>query len=97
MSIPESLERRMALFRGNGRIFREGNEMFAEVSWLQVLHGQRVVPAGYHPLVDLHPEPRVEEFVDGVRGVIARCVEAMPAHDDFIARHCAIDREALAA
>ena len=97
MDIPESLQRRMDLFRSNGRIFREGNEMFAEVSWLQVLHGQRVVPSGYHPLVDLQPEQKVEQFVAGVRGVIGRCVEAMPLHDEFIARHCAIDRAAMAA
>src|SRR5690606_8242248 len=97
MPVPESLQRRMALFRSNGRVFREGNEMFAETSWVQVLHGQRVVPAGYHPLVDLQPEAKVEAFVAGVREVIGKCVDAMPAHDDFIARHCAIDRAAAAA
>ena len=97
MPIPESLQRRMDLFRGNGRVFREGNEMFAEVSWLQVLHGQGVVPAGYHPLVDLQSEEKIAAFLGNVRAVIARCVEVMPAHDAFIARHCAIDPAAQAA
>ena len=97
MEIPEALQKRMDLFRSNGRVFREGNEMFAEVSWVQVLHGQRVIPKGYHPLVDTYPEQRVEEFAAGVRGVIGRCVEAMPNHDAFIARNCAIGTESKAA
>ncbi len=97
MDIPDSLRERMALFRSNGRVFREGNEMFAEVSWLQVMHGQRVRPAHYHPLVDVYPEAKVEEFVAGVRGVIDKCVSVMPTHDAFIAKHCAIPEAALAA
>lgn len=90
MDIPESLQRRMDLFRSNGRIFREGSEMFAEVSWMQVLHGQRVPVAAYHPLVDVYPEEKIVDFLGGVRGVIGKCVEVMPTHDAFIARHCSI-------
>ena len=71
------------------RIFREANEMFAEVSWLQVLHGQRVQVKGYHPLVDLYSEEKIVDFLASIRGVIGNCVQAMPSHDDFIARNCA--------
>ncbi len=97
MDIPESLQRRIDLFRSNGRVFREGTEMFAEISWLQVMLGQRVVPAGYHPLVDVYPEAKIADFLENVRSVIGKCVQAMPTHDAFIARHCAIDKEAMAA
>jgi len=64
--------------------------MFAEPSWLQVMHGQRIRPRGYHPLVDLHSEQKVAEFLGSVHGVIARCVEVVPDHDAFIARNCAM-------
>lgn len=97
MSIPDTLRRRMELFRSNGRIFRENNEMFAEVSWLQVMHGQRLVANGYHPLVDLRGETEIAEFLASVRGVIANCVNVMPGHEDFIARHCAVAPETVAA
>ncbi len=90
MQIPESLQRRMDLFRSNGRIFREANEMFAEVSWLQVMHGQRMQVNHYHPLVDLYPEEKITEYLHSIRGVIGNCVKAMPTHEEFIARHCAI-------
>ncbi|MDQ3205522.1 MAG: tryptophan 7-halogenase [Pseudomonadota bacterium] len=90
MDVPESLQRRMALFASNGRVFRDANEMFAEPSWVQVMHGQGIHPRGYHALVDVHDELKIAQHLEGVRGVIANCVRAMPTHDAFIQRHCAI-------
>ena len=89
MEIPKSLQDRMDLFRSHGRVYREGNELFTKLSWLQVLHGQRVQPASYHPLADLRPEPEIAAYLDEVSGVIGACVDAMPTHARFIADHCA--------
>ncbi|MGQ0798781.1 MAG: tryptophan halogenase family protein [Pseudomarimonas sp.] len=94
MSIPDSLQQKMDLFKSNGRVFRDGNELFAEPSWIQVMHGQRLRPKSYHPLVDIHSEQAVREHVHGVHGVIANCVKAMPTHEAFIAKHCATSAEA---
>jgi tryptophan halogenase len=89
MSIPDSLQEKIDLFRTNGRVFRDSIELFAEPSWIQVMHGQGIHPRAYHPLVDVHSEQAVRDHVDAVRNVIANCVKAMPTHDAFIARHCA--------
>ena len=89
MAVPESLRRRMALYAQRGRIFRENNELFAPASWLQVLHGQGIRPAGYDPLVDLYPEAEIAEFLEGIRAVIAKCVGVMPGHAAYISEHCA--------
>jgi tryptophan halogenase len=94
MSIPDSLQRKMELFRSNGRVFREGNELFAEPSWVQVMHGQRMAPRGYHALVDSFPDEKVHSHVETVRGVIANCVRRMPTHEEYIARHCATPQAA---
>ena len=88
MQIPEQLADNIRLFRDSGRFFRDGDEMFAITSWVQVMVGQRFVPHGYHPAVDLIPEQEVIELLGSVRSVIARCVEAMPMHEQFIARYC---------
>ncbi|MDP1899588.1 MAG: tryptophan 7-halogenase [Rubrivivax sp.] len=88
MEVPESLRRRMALYRSHGRIVREAGELFAEVAWLQVLHGQGLQAQGYHPLVDLIAEPEIVEYLQSIRGVIAQCVEVMPTHAEYIERHC---------
>ena len=89
MPVPESLTRRMALFRSHGRIFREADELFTPVSWLQVFLGQGLMPQGYNAIVDIYPDAEVKEFLDGIEQVIAKCVQVMPRHEDFIARHCA--------
>jgi tryptophan halogenase len=47
------------------------------------------VPQHYHPAVDLVPDQEVAGLVDSVKTVVAACVDAMPMHAQFIARHCA--------
>ena len=92
MAVSETLQRKMDLFRANGRIFREDDELFAEESWIQVLLGQGVVPAGYDPSVDVTDESDIAGFLGGVEAVIAKCVAAMPPHADYVARVCPADR-----
>ncbi|MFN0184104.1 MAG: tryptophan halogenase family protein [Aquabacterium sp.] len=94
MSIPDTLQRKIDLFRSNGRVFRDLQDLFAEPSWLQVMIGQRIVPQGYHPFADLRPEAEVEAYVQNVAGVIAKCVKAMPTQAEYIATHCAAGLEA---
>ncbi len=89
MPIPDTLQRKIDLFRSNGRVFRDGMELFAEPSWLQVMVGQRIVPRAYHPFADLRPEAEVEAYVQNVAQVIAKCVKVMPTQAEFIATHCA--------
>jgi tryptophan halogenase len=88
MQVPELLQRRMDLFSSHGRIFREGNELFSKVSWLQVMHGQRIRAQSYHPLADLLTEQEIADYLDEVAGVIEACTRVMPTHGRFIADNC---------
>ena len=89
MAVPEPLQARMDLYRADGRVFREGEELFAKTSWTQVMHGQRIRPASYHPLTDLLSEQEIAVYLDEIAGVIGACVDVMPSHAQFIADHCA--------
>jgi tryptophan halogenase len=89
MAIPASLQHRLDLYRSNGRIYRKSEELFAEVSWLQVMHGQRVRANGYHPMADRHSSEEVGAFLADIERVIGKCVAAMPGQAEFIAAHCA--------
>ncbi|MEQ1487609.1 MAG: tryptophan halogenase family protein [Methylotenera sp.] len=91
MEIPSTLQKKIDLYQGNGRIFRENNELFAEYSWLQVMHGQGIRPNSYSPLADRIPEAELIDFLEGVEEVIGKCVDRMPTHAEFIAEHCAAD------
>jgi tryptophan halogenase len=92
MQVPESLQRRLALYRSRGRIVRQGGELFAETAWLQVMQGQGLVPQGHHALANLIAEDETAAYLGSVQGVIGQCVARMPSHDDYIARHCAAPR-----
>jgi tryptophan halogenase len=88
MSIPESLDDVIRLFEDSGRFYRNSDEMFALTSWVQVLIGQRIVPAGWHPLVDAVSDEELVRLGESVRDVVGRCVAAMPDHEQFIERCC---------
>jgi tryptophan halogenase len=89
MSIPDSLREYIGLFADAGRFYRNGTELFAATSWVQVMLGQGITPRGYHPAVDWVSDDDLKSFVEGIEKVIASCVSLMPRHEDFIARHCA--------
>jgi tryptophan halogenase len=85
MEIPESLRRKVALYKSNGRVVRENEELFTPIGWQQVLHGQGVRPRGHHPLAGLLDEKDLLDFLGNIEGVIGKCVDVMPTHADFIA------------
>ncbi len=89
MAIPETLRQKMDLYRSRGKVVRVDNELFSEVGWLQVFEGQNMPLDGYHPLADTQSEADIAEYMESVREVIRKCVEVMPSHDEYIARHCA--------
>ena len=88
MEIPEALQHKINLFQSQGRIFREGNELFNELSWLSVLQGQGVVAESYHPLVDNMPEKEQQIQLARMKQVIAESVQQIPGHKDYIKRNC---------
>ena len=89
MSVPDTLQQKLDLWRSAGRIVRTDNELFAEVGWLQVLHGQRVAARAHHPLADALDEADIVGYLAETEQVIANCVERMPPHAKFVAANCA--------
>ena len=88
MSIPDTLTQKIEQFKRNGRIFRTSNEMFSDLSWLEVMHGQGIRPEGYHPLVDLMSKEDIANRLESVKRVIDKSVDYMPTHEQFIAENC---------
>jgi len=89
MTIPDSLQSKIDLFKSHGRLYREAEELFAETSWLAVMFGQGIVPRSYHPIVDAYDSAALEQYLNGVREVIKRSADSMPGHAEFIQKHCA--------
>ncbi|OOG46358.1 tryptophan halogenase [Rhodanobacter sp. C06] len=96
MDIPPELARRIELFRRSGMIFREGEELFTETGWLQVLLGQGIAPARHHPLADELSDQQLDHFLADVRTLVGRAVATLPPHHEFVARHCGMPAAAAA-
>src|SRR6185312_6710544 len=88
MEIPETLARRIELFRRTGLIFREADELFTETGWLQVMLGQRIEPRHHQPLADELEDSKLQAFLSDIRTLVSRAVAPMPAHDAFAAKTC---------
>ena len=88
MDIPDSLSRKIDLFGGKGRVFREGRELFATTSWVSVCLGQHIVPEDYEPAVDALDEERVAAALEQMRRDYLDVAARLPTHGDFL-RHIA--------
>ncbi|WP_267389372.1 tryptophan halogenase family protein [Sphingomonas sp. GC_Shp_3] len=88
MPIPDTLTEKLDLFRASGRIIRIGDELFSEPGWLQVMIGQGMMPAGYHPLADAPSDAEMREFLSVIRQAVDKQAAALPSHRSWLQRHC---------
>jgi len=88
MAVPQSLQEKLDIFASAGRIFAHTYDLFREVSWIQVLIGQGLIPERYDPAVDITSADDILTHLDGVERTISKCVRAMPDHGDYIEKTC---------
>ncbi|MGX9460198.1 tryptophan halogenase family protein [Shewanella sp. A14] len=84
MDIPESLQQKIDLFGATATIFRHKDELFTEVSWLQVMLGQGIIPTDFHPLTRSVSPVDLTEYLANIRKVISTTVKQMTTHEDYI-------------
>jgi tryptophan halogenase len=90
---PQTLQDKIALFAESGRLHRDQDDLFTDMSWLQVLLGQGVVPRDHHPLTHQITDEELRAFLKDIRTIVRATVSAMPAHAAFIAQQCAAARD----
>jgi tryptophan halogenase len=88
MSIPDTLQTRIDLFRSRGTAMPEFYDLFREGSWFAVLYGQGIVPQAYNPIADAMPEDQLLMTLRNVRSAIQERVDLLPPHDKFLERCC---------
>jgi tryptophan halogenase len=97
MALPDSLTHKIELYRAQGQIVREHEELFTEVGWLQVLAGQGVQAEGWHPLADQIEAKDLAEYLQTITTLYRREAAQYAGHAEFIARHCAAGQARAAA
>ncbi len=88
MSVPESLTEKINLFRHNGQIFREEDELFTETSWAAVMMGQGINMQGHNAMADTVKEPTTRQEIDAMEQSIRFVVQHMPSHGDYLNKYC---------
>jgi tryptophan halogenase len=76
---PDSLARKLRLFRARGRVAMDENETFQEENWTAILNGHGIVPDSWDPQVDRIPEQEVMAHFQKILGFIAGEVQSMPS------------------
>ncbi|WP_420822373.1 tryptophan halogenase family protein [Sphingomonas ginkgonis] len=81
---PPALAEKLAMFRSNGRVFREQHELFTETSWLSVMVGQGIAAGGYHPAADLLADDETLARLGHIRGVVEHTASLLPTQQQWI-------------
>jgi tryptophan halogenase len=88
IEVPDRLAEKIAIFRSNGRTFRENEELFNDTSWFAVMVGQGLGSAGYDPVADMISLEETRERLSQIRTAVANSAAYMPRHEQYIAENC---------
>ena len=77
--LPESLVRKVELFKARGIVGLEENDSFSSESWTSVLLGHGLMPTTYNPLVDKMPEEEMKSKFQQLLTHIQKEVSNMPS------------------
>ncbi|TMM46247.1 tryptophan halogenase family protein [Qipengyuania marisflavi] len=89
MEVPASLTEKTELFRSNGQIFREEDELFTETSWAAVMMGQGIHMEGHNAMADAMKDTVLKPEFDEMERSIRWLVQHMPGHGEYLAKYCA--------
>jgi tryptophan 7-halogenase len=88
MVVPESLARRIAIFKERGHAWQGDGELFRIDSWTHVMLGQGIRPEHYHYLPKAMTHADLARLMDDLATSIARAIEGLPTHQDFLGQYC---------
>ena len=84
MDIPETLQKKIALFKSRGYFLRYRWEMFHPASWLAIYTGFNILPESYDPGVDSLDTRYVSESLAAMKASLQKVVNETPSHQDFL-------------
>ena len=88
MDVPDTLTQKVELFKANGQIFREEDELFTDTSWAAVMMGQGIQMEGHNPMADALDMPATRKEVDEMEQSIRFLVQHMPGHGEYLQKYC---------
>ena len=92
MEVPDSLRRKLRLFRHSGVIEQYRDGLFTPPSWLSVYVGQGLTPEHYNPITDAMQLDQLLDSLDELHSDIRDRLEEMPKHASLLARYANSER-----
>jgi len=89
MAIPESLARRIALFREGAAAYQASDELFRVDSWVQVMLGQRLAPRSHHAIGRMMQPKQLGDALARLAANMEAAVARLPGHQPFLDSYCA--------
>jgi len=86
VSLPDSLARRIEMYRATGRIIQNAPDLFSDLDWFWILEGMGVTPRDYDPLVDTVDFEQVKRLMLAISQKVSADAAAAPTHDSFFAQ-----------
>ena len=88
MDVPETLAKRIDIFRNEAHAFQKDGELFRVDSWTQVMLGQGIMPKSYHSFAKIMQEKDLQTFLTSLQTNIAQVLDSLPPHQDFLNKYC---------
>ena len=87
MDIPDTLQRKIDLFREAGRFFRYEDELFSKPSWVAVMLGQNVYPKSVDPIVSNLNEQEILRSLASMQSAMRGATAQMETHESFLKKY----------
>ena len=88
MDVPDTLRERIDGFVQGANAWQAAGEVFRVDSWTQCMLGQRLQPQAWHRMGSLMSDGRLGRTLADLAVGIAKRVEAMPSHQQFLDGYC---------
>ncbi|HEX8471421.1 MAG TPA: tryptophan 7-halogenase, partial [Brevundimonas sp.] len=85
-AIPDTLARKVDLWKARGQFIRYRWEMFHPASWLAIYDGFGVMPGQLDPAVEGLDPSQLERSLRQMKAAVADVVARTPSHAAFLAR-----------
>jgi tryptophan 7-halogenase len=87
MEIPDTLRRRIDLFRKDAYVYFAQGDLFTIDSWIAVMMGQGIEPESYHHFARVNDQ-ELKKYLANYRAQVAQTVGALPLHHEFVKQYC---------
>lgn len=86
MSLPESLQEKIARFKVDGQVLIGEQETFEAPSWISIYNGLDVSPQGRSRSVEVADANRLCAIMERMRSAIAAAIPHAPTHAEFLSQ-----------